>query len=101
MRAQFGRYLNDVVSLSVMLMMAIALIAGQVATSAPVVEQVSRHMTESPASFLDASVRIESGSMGTALHFDMVLNDFIITLATPVTSDATTEISGSKLKLGK
>jgi hypothetical protein len=93
--------MNDVVSLSVMLLMTIALIAGQASAGAPVGAEVRQHISESPASFLDASVLIRTGSTVTTLHIDMVLDDVINSLPATSTSEAIGEIVSSHLKLRK
>ena len=97
MSAHFGRYLNDVVSLSVMLLMAIALISAQAAGGA----QAAPHATESPASLLEASVLIETGSTVTTIHFDMHLDNFIDSLPVENTTEAIGEIVAGRLKLRK
>ena len=101
MSAHFGRYLNDVVSLSVMLLMAIALISAQAAGGENVGAQAAPHATESPASLLEASVLIETGSTVTTIHFDMHLDNFIDSLPVENTTEAIGEIVAGRLKLRK
>lgn len=101
MRAQFGRYLNDIVSLSVMFLMAMALIAAQAAGGAHVGAQADRHMTESPESIFEASILIETGPTATTFHFDMVMDDVFESLPVENTAAAIGEIVGGQLKLRK
>ena len=73
MKAQFEQYLNEIVSLSIMLLMAVALIAGQAGASAHEVAPADTNIIVTPTPFLDASGLIETDFAVLSFHIDMVL----------------------------
>ena len=92
MREKIGQYLNDVVSLSVVMLMAIALIAGQSGASAHGAAKADQH--GSLPALTEMSVGVETSAQVLMLHIDTVLDETLKTL--PVI-----QIVSHKIKLGK
>jgi hypothetical protein len=87
MSAKIRQYLNDVVSLSVILLMAMALIAGRAGAGA---DANASHDTSSLAltSHAEASSLIESGSAELTHRLDLMLGDVAESLPMQETTEA-------------
>lgn len=97
MSARFGQYLNDVVSLSVLALMASALIAG---TSADGAAHSDVSMSVS-APVADAAALVEAGSSAITLRIDLVLDEVAEALPVHETTEAIVEVVGNISVLGK
>ena len=101
MRAHIEQHLNEVVSLSIMLLMAIALIAGQAGASVQEVARADANIIAAPTSFLDASALIETDFAVFSLHIDMVFDDIVESLPVENTTEVLGEDVNVKLMSGK
>lgn len=96
MRAQIGEYVNEIFSFSVMILMAIALVAGQAdATLHDVARADANISAERTGStpFLNASVFMDTDLAALSLHIDMVLAE----VAEPLPVDDTTGAPGEMI----
>jgi hypothetical protein len=84
MKEKLGQYVNDFVSLSVIVLMAIALIAGQTSAKTPERSQV----------LMDVSAEIDTSAQALMLHIDTVLDEALVALPVGV-------VVAYKLKLRK
>jgi hypothetical protein len=84
MKEKLGQYVNDFVSLSVIVLMAIALIAGQTSAKTPERSQV----------LMDVSAEIDTSAQALMLHIDTVLDEALVSLPVGV-------VVAYKLKLRK
>lgn len=100
MKARMGQYLNEVVSLSIMLLMAIALIAAQAGASSPDIASDEADFVAAPTSIVDATAVFEAnlpdvGHAVLSLHFDMVLDEVLESLP----SEETAEVLGDVVRI--
>lgn len=94
MNARFARYMNDIVSLSVLLLMTIALVAGQVGANAQATESADRPLFETPVPFLNASLRMDADTVVAEFHIEMVIDELISALPVADTTEAIRQIVG-------
>ena len=100
MSARLGQYVNDVVSLSVLALMALALIAGRAGASVDGAAHSDVRMSLS-APVVDASALVEAGSSAITLRIDLVLDEVAESLPLHETTEAIVEVVGSISVLGK
>jgi hypothetical protein len=96
MKAQFGQYLNEIVSLSIMLLMAVALIAGQAGASAHEVAPVDTNIIATPTPFLDVSGLIETDFAVLSFRIDMVFDHIVESLPVGDTTETLGEVVSAK-----
>jgi hypothetical protein len=72
MKEKLGQYVNDVVSLSVIILMAIALIAGQASAMHGV---DNANMSEKSPALMGVSVEVDTSAQALMLHIDTVLDE--------------------------
>jgi len=106
MRAHVRQNLNEVVSLLIMLLMAIALIAGQAGASSHEIATADVDFVAVPTPVIDATAVIEAnlpdvGQAVLSLHFDMVLDEVLETLPTEETAEILGEVVRIKLNSEK
>ena len=104
MRAQLGQHMNEVVSLSIMLLMAVAIIAGQAGAAAQeLVRADAESIMESTshASFLKASTSIQTDVGRLSLYFDMLLDDAVESVTVDDISEAFNEVLDIELLTAK
>jgi hypothetical protein len=100
MSTRLGQYLNEIVSLSVIMLMALALIAGGAGASADSAAHSDISMSVS-APVVDTSALLETGSAAITLRIDMVLYEVAESLPVHETTEAIVEVVGNIVVLGK
>ena len=99
MSTRFGKYLNEVVSLSVIMLMALALIAGRaVGESADGTTHSDVSMT---ASAVGTPALVKTDSSAITLRIDLVLGEVAESLPVRETTEAIVEVVGNISVLGK
>jgi hypothetical protein len=99
MSTKFGQYLNDVVSLSVIMLMALALIAGRAAGESADGTTHSDVSMSAPAASAPALVETDSSAM--TLRIGLVLGEVAQSLPVRETTEAIVEVVGNLSVLGK
>jgi len=101
MRTRIGKHVNEIFSFSIMLLMAIALVAGQADATmydgAPADTKVSAGHAGSTA-LLDASVFIDTDPAALTLRIEMVLVEVAESLPIDITTGPPGEVIGIKLR---
>jgi hypothetical protein len=98
MSARLGQYLNEIVSLSVLMLMASALIAGRAGASA---EGTAHSAVSMSAPVVDASTLVETGASAITLRIDLVLEEVAESLPVHETTEAIVEVVGNIVVPGK
>ena len=97
----FGQYLNDVVSLSVIMLMALALIAGRAAGESADITAHSDVSMSASAPAVDAPALVETDSSAITLRIGLVLGAVAESLPVRETTEAIVEVVGNISVLGK
>jgi hypothetical protein len=100
MSTRVGQYLNEIVSLSVLMLMALALIAGRAGTSVDGAAYSDVSMSVS-APVVAASALVEAGSSAITQRIDLVLDEVAESLPVHETTEAIVEVVGNISVLGK
>jgi len=98
MSTRLGQYLNEIVSLSVIMLMALALIAGRAGASA---EGTAQSAVSMSAPVVAASALVETGSSAITLRIDLVLYEVAESLSVHETTEAIVEVVGNIVAPGK
>jgi len=103
MRTQVRRYVNEVVSLSILSLMAIALIAGQADATVHERARADASMSSKPTSFtplLDALALIEIESAALSLRIDVNSAEVAVSFPVEAATEPADDVAGIKFQSG-
>lgn len=101
MANKIAQHLNDLISVSVILLMATALISGISGADAQGLASNSDKQLELAPSLLDTTVLMDSSSTTFELHFDVTFDDVAASISITDLGNATGELRNNQPRLGK